>query len=74
MTRHDRIEVNPEVMFAKPVIKNTRVTVEQVLRKLSAGMTPDEIVKDHPRLTVEDIHAAEAFAANYLADEDIAFG
>jgi uncharacterized protein (DUF433 family) len=74
MGRHERIEANPEIMFGKPVIKNTRVTVEQVLRKLSAGMTPDEIVQDHPRLTVEDIYAAEAFAADYLADEDIAFG
>ncbi|MDN5870635.1 MAG: DUF433 domain-containing protein [Nitrococcus sp.] len=74
MARHERIEVNPGVMIGKPVIKNTRVTVEQVLRKLSAGMTPEEIIQDHPRLTVKDIHAAEAFAADYLADEEIAFG
>lgn len=74
MIKHDRIESNPDVMFGKPVIKGTRVTVEHLLRKLSMGMTPQDILGDHPRLTLDDIRAAEAFAADYLADEDIAFG
>ncbi len=72
--RHERIEINPAVMFGKPVIRGTRVTVEQILRKLAAGMTPEEIVRDHPRLTVADVRAAQAFAADYLADEEVAFG
>ena len=37
-------------------------------------MTPEQILADHPRLTLEDIRAAEIFAADYLADEEIAFG
>jgi uncharacterized protein (DUF433 family) len=37
-------------------------------------MTPEQIIEDHPRLTPEDIRAAEAFAADYLADEEIAYG
>ena len=74
MTRHERIEVNPNIMFGKPVIKGTRITVEQILRKLAAGMSSKEIIEDHPRLTVEDILSAEAFAADYLADEEMAFG
>jgi uncharacterized protein (DUF433 family) len=60
-------------MFGKPVIKNTRITVEMILRKLAGGMTIDEIIKDHPHLKAEDIHAAQEFAADYLADEQIAF-
>ena len=71
---HDRIERNPEIMGGKPVIRGTRVPVETILRKLGAGLTPDDIVADHPRLTADDIHAAQAFAADYLADEDIIFG
>ena len=59
-------------MFGKPVIKNTRITVEQILRKLSGGMTIEEILKDHPHLKKEDILAAQAFAADYIAHEDIA--
>lgn len=74
MVKHDRIESNPDVMFGKPVIKGTRITVEQVLRKLGAGMAPQDILRDHPRLVLDDIRAAEAFAADYLADEEIAFG
>lgn len=73
MTRHERIEVNPDIMFGKPVIKGTRITVEQLLRKLAAGMTPEQIISDHPRLAIEDIQSAEAFAADYLADEEISF-
>ena len=73
MKKHERIEIKPNVMFGKPVIKNTRITVEQVLRKLSGGMTIQEIIKDHPHLRPEDIFAAQEFAADYLAAEEIAF-
>ena len=71
---HDRIELNPEIMGGKPVIRGTRVPVELVLRKLGAGMVPEAILADHPRLTAEDIRAAQAFAADYLADEDVVYG
>jgi uncharacterized protein (DUF433 family) len=71
---HERIEVNPKIMVGKPVIRGTRVTVELILRKLGAGMSVDEIIADHPRLTTEDVHAAQAFAADYLADEELIYG
>jgi uncharacterized protein (DUF433 family) len=71
---HERIEINPAVMAGKPVIRGTRIPVEIILRKLGAGMTPEEIVTDHPRLTADDIRAAQAFAADYLADEVLVFG
>ena len=60
-------------MVGKPVIKGTRVTVEHILRKLAGGMTIDEILRDHPHLNREDIFAAQEFAADYLADEEIVF-
>jgi len=74
MKRYEKIEINPNIMFGKPVIKGTRVTVEQILRKLAGGMTIEEIITDHPHLRKEDILAAQEFAADYLADEEIAFG
>ena len=70
---HDRIEINPEIMGGKPVIRGTRIPVELVLRKLGAGMTVEAIRTDHPGLTVEDVHAAQAFAADYLADEEVVY-
>ncbi|MBC8548816.1 MAG: DUF433 domain-containing protein [Candidatus Brocadiales bacterium] len=74
MKKYERIEINPDIMFGKPVIKNTRITVEQVLRKLAGGMTVKEIITDHPHLKPEDILAAQDFAADYLAAEEVAFG
>jgi uncharacterized protein (DUF433 family) len=71
---HERIEINPEIMGGKPVIRGTRVPVELVLRKLGAGMMPEAIMADHPRLTPEDIYAAQSFAADYLADESLVDG
>jgi len=37
-------------------------------------MTVDAIIIDHPRLTPDDILAAQAFAADYIADEDVVYG
>lgn len=71
---HERIEINPDIMGGKPVVRGTRVPVELVLRKLGAGMSLEGILADHPRLTQDDIRAAQAFAADYLADEDIVYG
>lgn len=70
---HERIEMNPAIMDGKPVIRGTRVPVELVLRELGAGMTAEAILSEHPRLTADDIRAAQAFAADYLADEDIIY-
>ena len=61
---HDRIEMNPEIMGGKPVIRGTRIPVETILRKLGAGVAPNDILGDHPRLTPDDIQAAPAFAAD----------
>jgi len=38
MKHYNKIEINPEIMCGKPVIKGTRVTVELILRKLSEGL------------------------------------
>jgi uncharacterized protein (DUF433 family) len=62
---HERIEINPKIMFGKPVIKGTRVTVEHILCKLADGMTVDDILTDHSHLTRDDIYAALRSAADY---------
>ena len=68
---HDRITIDPKVMFGKPVIKGTRITVELILRKIAEGMNDEQIIEHHPHLTKEDIRAAAAFAADHLAGEEI---
>ena len=73
MKRYKRIESNPRVMFGKPVIKGTRVTIEIILRKLAAGLSAEEIVLEHPTITLEDIREAQIFAADLLAEEEFFF-
>lgn len=68
---HPRIEIDPAVMGGKPVIRGTRVTVEQVLRECARGASAAEIAAQYPRLAPEDVTAALAFAADYLAHETI---
>jgi uncharacterized protein (DUF433 family) len=67
----DRIEINPNVMMGKPVIKGTRITVELVLRKLGEGATEADLLDAYPRLTREDIRAAITYAADTVAHEEI---
>jgi uncharacterized protein (DUF433 family) len=57
---NERIETSPDVMVGKAVIRGTRIPVELILRKLGAGMSSEAILADHPRLTLEDILAAQA--------------
>ena len=67
----DRISVDPGILVGKPVIAGTRIPVEQILRKLAAGMTPEQIMQDFPRLTREDIQAALAYASEAIGSEEI---
>lgn len=73
MGHYRNIEVNPKVMFGKPVIKGTRVTVELILRKLSEGLRPEEIVKEHPTIKLGDVRDAQAYAADLVSSEEIYF-
>lgn len=65
------IEVNPKIMMGKPIIKGTRITVELILEKLSAGEAEDDILKAHPHISKKDIKAALSFAAEPLKGEKI---
>ena len=58
-----RITINPDICHGKPTIRNMRYPVEMILDLLSAGMTPEEIIKDYPALTKDDIKACLVFAS-----------
>lgn len=60
----DVITIEPGKRGGRPTIRNSRITVGDVLGWLAAGMTPQEIVADFPELTEPDIRAALAFAAD----------
>ena len=58
------IRRDPNKRFGKPCIRNTRITVFDVLGWLAAGMDFKEIISDFPELTTEDIKACLAYAAD----------
>ena len=57
------IQADPSVMMGKPRIAGTRITVEFILEKLSAGETIGQIIEAHPNLTKDSVLAALSFAA-----------
>jgi uncharacterized protein (DUF433 family) len=62
-----RITIDPNVCNGKPVVRGMRITVETVLDYLSAGDTPEEILRQHPMLEPEDISACLAFASRLMS-------
>ena len=60
----NRITIDPEKRGGKPCIRGLRMTVYDVLEYLASGMSEEEILKDFPDLTREDIRACLAFAAD----------
>ena len=67
----NRIEIDPAVMLGKPVIRNTRIPVELLLRKLSEGATFGDLLNAYPRLTEDDIRACLAYAADAISHETV---
>lgn len=65
------IEINPEVMLGKPVIKGTRITVEQIIDELASGYSTDQVIKAHPHLTEAHILASLQYAALVMKNEKI---
>ena len=58
------ITVEPGKRSGKPCIRGLRMTVYDVLDYLASGMTREQILRDFPYLTEEDIQACLAFAAD----------
>jgi uncharacterized protein (DUF433 family) len=71
IARRQRVALKAEVMGGKPCIEATRSPVALILRCLGGGRSVDDILEAFPGLTVEDIRAATAFAADVVADEAV---
>ena len=60
----DRITIEPGKRGGKPCIRGLRMTVADVLDYLASGMSEDDLLRDFPDLTREDVRACLAFAAD----------
>ena len=68
---YNRIEVNPQILSGKPVIRNTRIPVYLILELISAGYDFNKIIKAYPTLTKKDIEAAITYAACLTRNDEV---
>ncbi|MDB5288949.1 MAG: antitoxin [Phycisphaerales bacterium] len=71
MTWEDRIELKPQVLCGKPVVKGTRISVEHVIKLLADGWSEADLLRSYPHLTSEDVKACLAYAGDVLANERV---
>jgi len=66
----ERIAIDSDVCGGRPRIRGTRIEIAVILDGLAEGLTPEELIDHYPQLTLDDIHAALAYAAE-LSRESI---
>jgi len=67
----DRITIDPNILVGKPIIRGMRISVEQIIKALSLGMTHKEILSEFPVLEEDDIKAVLLYAYEIIAIEKI---
>lgn len=67
----ERIVIDPEILTGKPIIKGTRLAVEFVIDLLAQGWSEQEILRNYPGITKEDIQACLAYASETLKLEKV---
>ena len=65
------IEINPEIMVGKPIIKGTRITVESIISMMGQGMTIDNILQEYNGLLREEVLACLQYAGNIIEKTNI---
>jgi uncharacterized protein (DUF433 family) len=65
---YPRIVSKPGILYGKPVIEGTRLSVEAILLNLASGYSRDDLLDAYPFLTLEDITAAIEYAARLAAN------
>jgi uncharacterized protein (DUF433 family) len=71
MNWQSRITINPNILVGKPIIKGTRIAVEFVIDLLAQGWSTDEILRNYPGITIEDIQACLGYASATLKSEKV---
>ena len=71
MAWQDRIAVDSRVLVGKPVIKGTRLAVEFIVDLLAQGWSEEEILRNYPGLSHEDIQACLCYASEVLHAERV---
>jgi uncharacterized protein (DUF433 family) len=67
----NRVTINPDVLVGKPIIRGMRISVEQILDALAAGVPEQELLEDYPALEPDDIRAVLLYARDIVASERV---
>jgi uncharacterized protein (DUF433 family) len=67
----NRITVDPGILVGKPIIRGMRISVEQILDALAAGVPEQELLEDYPVLEADDIRAVLLYARDVVASERV---
>ncbi len=67
----ERITSDPNICHGKPCIRGTRIMVSVVLDNLADGLSFEDIVREYPPLTLDDVRAALAYAAVLAGEEEL---
>jgi uncharacterized protein (DUF433 family) len=67
----ERIVIDPDVLVGKPIVKGTRLAVEFIIDLLAQGWTEDDILRNYPGLTHEDVQACPGYASAALQAEKV---
>jgi uncharacterized protein (DUF433 family) len=65
----DRIEIDPDRLGGKPVVRGSRIAVEMVVEMVADGWSEAKILENYPTLRAEDISACLRYAARMLHEE-----
>ena len=66
-----RIVIDSDILAGKPIIRGTRISVEFILELLSSGLEIEDVLREYPHLTREDVLAALEYATQVLRHEEV---
>ena len=69
MDWEERVDLNPEVLAGKPVVKGTRLSVQLILELLADDWSTEEILDQYPTLTKDDVLACLRYASERLRSQ-----
>jgi uncharacterized protein (DUF433 family) len=71
MSWEEKIVIDPSILVGKPVIRGTRIAVEFIVDLLAQGWSEEEIMRNYPGITKEDIAACLKYASHILKSEKV---
>lgn len=71
MNWQEHIVIDPKILVGKPVIKGSRLAVEFIVDLLAQGWSENEILRNYPGITHEDITACLQYATIILKSEKV---